>query len=373
VLSGVVKPTAGIGRAIADVAAGLGATAAETTKKQRRGRQRLRQPRLLYSGGAAIRAWRELDAELLRQLGTKRLFGVEEVVCLEQREQRHTVLLLFQDRFLFVEMHAAGSQKDQGTSSMDIFKPLNNMVSGVKHLQKQWKGEEPTEEEEQPEGCRCKIGTMDLCLLRNADIHHDGVGPRLRLEHESTEFPPIMTFPLYYEQISAVVQEGLLAGFISAVEHPDGAANWDKLHQALRSEERSRQECAQHDCVLLEAGKKTLEVFEVERWRLATGTWTTPFLPIDREMCWRWVDATGRKHPHLQQNLKQEESAAKREQPPCELDALFEAQDNWEVEKGQTTDAEGWCYGLAWRSSTWDKNPGMFDVLRKRKWRRTYA
>jgi len=124
---------------------------------------------------------------------------------------------------------------------------------------------------------------------------------------------------------------------------------------------------------LLEAGKKTLEVFEVERWRLALGIWTTPFLPIDNELCWRWVDATGRKHPHLQQNLNREVSAAKREHPPCELDALFEAQDNWEVEKGQTTDPEGWCYGLAWRSSTWENSAGMFDVLRKRKWRRTYA
>merc|ERR1712008_83296 len=244
------------------------------------------------------------------------------------------------------------------------------MVSNVKHLQKQWKGEELTAEEELPEGVKCH--SWDLCLLRVANIGNDEQGPCLRLTIPSYRHHPII-LPLYRGQMSPDVQEGLIAGFRSAVEHPDGAANWEKLHQALRSEERSRQECAQDDSVLLEAGKKTLEVFEVERWRLATGTWNTPFLPIDNELRWRWVDATGRKHPHLQDNLKQEESAAKREQPPCELDALLDAQDSWEVEKGENTDAQGWRYGLAWRSSTCDSSPGMFDVLRKRKWRRTYG
>jgi len=384
IASGVVKPTAGIVQAFADAGAGVGATAAEAIQKQRRGRHRHRQPRLLYSGGAAIRTWCELDAEVLRQLGPKRLFGVEEVVCLEKRERQHTVLLLFKDRFLLVEMHAAqdGNEKDTGTGSMNIlgaidettmklFNPINNVFGSVQHLLHQWQNQESGEEEmpEFEKGGKCL--SMDLCLLHKADIDDDDTGPRLRLTKAGAPRPIVL--PLYHVSLSKDVQDGLLAGFCSAVEHPDGAANWDKLHQALRVEERNRQECAELDSVLkLETGKKTLEVFEVERWRLATGTWATPFLPIDSELCWRWVDATGRKHPHLQPNLAKD-AAAKKNQPPCELDALFTASDSWKVETGESTDSEGWRYGLAWKSSTWDKNPCSFDVLRKRKWLRTYA
>merc|ERR1712003_2047 len=102
---------------------------------------------------------------------------------------------------------------------------------------------------------------------------------------------------------------------------------------------------------------------------MLSDTWVTPYLPMDHELRWRWVGAHGKKHPHLSQSLKRDQVAAK-EEPPCGLDELFKAEGEWEVEKNDGTDANGWRYGLAWKASTWEAEKRMFDELRKRKWYR---
>merc|ERR1712139_431319 len=99
-------------------------------------------------------------------------------------------------------------------------------------------------------------------------------------------------------------------------------------------------------------GQRVLEVFEVERWSPGTGEWTTAFLPIDRDLSWRWVDATGSRHPHLVQNMARQEIAAQ-PRPPCRLDTLFHSTSDWIVDF-EGADMEGWRYGVAWNASTWD-------------------
>jgi len=55
-------------------------------------------------------------------------------------------------------------------------------------------------------------------------------------------------------------------------------------------------------------GQRILEVFEVERWSPAAGKWANPFLPGDRGLSWRWVDATGSRQPHLDPSFTQQRS-----------------------------------------------------------------
>ena len=88
-------------------------------------------------------------------------------------------------------------------------------------------------------------------------------------------------------------------------------------------------------------------------------SWRTPFLPTDIELSWRWVEASGSRHPQLQPELTREKAAAERT-PPCRPNALFHAGSMWTLVKAAgAADEEGWRYGLAWNSSTWDSRPGL--------------
>jgi len=183
------------------------------------------------------------------------------------------------------------------------------------------------------------------------------------------------TFPL--TQSTKSVQDALRHGFQSALVHPDNAANWGELRTALREEQRRQQD------ILPElkdqgAGRRTLEVFEVERFLLRTGSWTAPFLFTDRDLQWRWVNANGQKHSNLKKDFKQEDAATTRSSPPCEIDSevnfkrLFRPVGQWEIVKNDGTDDDGWSYGLFWKSSTWEATHSMFDLLRRRKWQLVY-
>jgi len=186
----------------------------------------------------------------------------------------------------------------------------------------------------------------------------------------------IHSLPLDHDEHSVMgkgVQEGLEAGFKSALTHAESAANWGMLREALREEYFRVHEGAIPDDMKhasSEAGQITLEVFEIERWMLMANEWQTPCLPTDNHLSWRWVDATGHKHPHLQR-LPRSQIAARRS-PPCELDTMFQTAGEWAIDKHVGADDEGWTYGSSWRSATWEANPGLFDVLRRRKWLRTY-
>mmetsp|Transcript_151772 Transcript_151772/g.282778 ORF Transcript_151772/g.282778 Transcript_151772/m.282778 type:complete len:108 (-) Transcript_151772:1-324(-) len=87
---------------------------------------------------------------------------------------------------------------------------------------------------------------------------------------------------------------------------------------------------------------------------------------------WRWVDATGSRHPHLDPSFTQQEIVSKK-QPPCKLNALFHLISDWAVDVHDGTDEDGWRYGIAWNASTWDSKPGLIDALRRRRWTRTYS
>merc|ERR1712008_296096 len=176
--------------------------------------------------------------------------------------------------------------------------------------------------------------------------------------------------------MSPAAFRALVAGSQSAVTHSESIANWDELQTILRGE---RMQQRSHQMLLPSAkdgqfaggsGHRMLEVYEFER-RSPLGDWGTPSLPTDNELSWRWLDSSGYRHPHLIQGYSRE-ACASHKCPPCELEgSLFKAASNWEFSIiNGVTDDNGWIYGLAWNSSTWDSSPSIATGLRKRRWTR---
>jgi len=432
VASGIVKPLSNIGQAISDVGAGISATVGPDTAaaQRRRARPRLRLPRLLFSDAGVIRPWSALEAELLWQIGSECMHGVQEALCLAQDGPRHMVLLLYTYHLALVEIELSGTADgggagaaaptdstgggdasgagtaagDPGGGGMGIMATASGSVEGAEdgHIGPEkaigilgastgkifWQAMKPVTKlvkglQELNQGTSPKAGDGSVKTeifhfrqLRDVAPSDDGAGPTIELIGDNGLH---LELPLYCGPsgtMSASVREGLYSGFDSARTHPDGAANWGSLRAAICEEHVSRQKASDGldgSLQRTDAGELTLEVFEVERWMFMSSEWQTPCLPTEDQLKWRWVDSHGNRHPHLPNPrlLNRKECAARR-RPPCELDAIFTPIGEWTIETGAGTDEDGWSYGLSWKSSTWDKKPGLFDVFRKRKWQRTY-
>lgn len=392
VASGFVKPLSNLGQAISDVGAGISAAVnpISVNVQRRRARRRQRLPRLLFSDGGAIRPWSEVEAELLWQLGSQRMRGIQEVLCINREGVHHWVLLLYTYHLELVELtveERQGGSSGMGASSSvapprgaslgviddatgateKIFwqavKPITKLVHSMKELNK-------ASSSSQREGVDLRLDFGDLRKVQLSEVDappflelFSSSGVALALPLDGGELGPM----------SLLVAQGLADGFRSALTHAEGAANWGILHMALREEHLRQQEDSAVDLLRenSEGVQLTLEVFEVERWMVMSNEWQTPSLPTDSHLKWRWVDATGQKHPHLQR-LPMVQIAA-RKTPPIELDTMFETAGEWTIVQNEGTENDdGWTYGISFRSSTWNSTPDLFDVLRRRRWQRTF-
>jgi hypothetical protein len=114
-----------------------------------------------------------------------------------------------------------------------------------------------------------------------------------------------------------------------------------------------------------------VEVWEVERFLLAYG-WVTPYMLLDTETGWRWVDIHMRKHARVDGRLTRSE-AGKSRVPPLAFGELWKPNGEWTVAMDDNTDSEGWMYAISFSSSTWQNAPGIAASVRKRKWIRKIA
>jgi len=393
----VVKPIAAVGEAASDIGAGISSQAAVETKaeKRRRSRCRQRQPRLLFAESGEIRMWSNLEAELPRQLGWRFVRGVSEVIPLVSGNLYALVLLLFPQKLVVaaismaaVKVASAGMSPSSAAQSEVPRSTPGGLADFFQH-EVTWpfgprrdEGGHATD----VKGNGGDVATVDsLGCLRGVSISKlravrlveapvrsvDGAEVRhqLLLEHASGDNAAVsLSIGPTGAGIGVAVCDALVQGLRAAIlAAPAGAeASWGPVSAALRAERE-----------VLEAGKddvggRVLEVFEVQRWCPGTAEWRTPWLPIDRELSWRWVDTKGHRHPWLEKGLPKVDCAA-RGQPPCEFGGLFRPSSEWWVDVHGGTDQDGWSYGLAWQSATWDKQPGVFDGLRRRRWTREHS
>jgi len=176
--------------------------------------------------------------------------------------------------------------------------------------------------------------------------------------------------PLPSPPLSSNLQDLLEDGLKSVLEAPDRSVNWVHLRSPILEEKSYIDVWENWEA---DGGKRQVEVFEVERRLLTSKKWVTPYLIVDKELRWRWVDSSGRRHPYLDRQLPCE-TASSESVPPCvPRGGQFQPESPWEVTKNSSTDERGWRYSMAWGSQVWDPTPSFTTALRKRRWTRVYV
>jgi hypothetical protein len=265
-------------------------------------------------------------------------------------------------------------------------KPINTFLYGVQDLERQLSGRPELVHMDTATDTMISHRAREFLFSELVAVHVGNEGGILQLEDSLHN---IVDLPLFAAPLGAASCEALADGFRSALANAGNVADWTGFKSALRTERQAAARCHFQSIQYVQGGaeassdadgtgsawaatgQRVLEVFEVERWSPATGEWTTAFLPIDRDLSWRWVDATGCRHPHMVQHLARQEIVGQT-RPPCRLDTLFHSTSDWLVDF-EGADKEGWRYGVAWSASTWDSSPGLLDALRRRRWTRTYS
>jgi len=346
----VVKPIVGIGGAVSDIGSGVAATFGSNHKGKDEHLMRWRQPRLLFATLGELRTFSDLEAELQRSLGPEKMQGILEVIALSREPGRCTSLLLFRSKLMIAEVvydttaqgtkPVALADSFYGKRLAKVFRP----VAGSNDLQR------------------------ELPLAECSTATWDPTAKALVLQEKSGSAKHIvpLEFAVLGEQSRISLVSVLQAAIVDA-QKGGRSADWRAL-RAARIHEQGR--LSSEPPVADVGGHHEVQVVEVQR-RTIGNRWVAPYMPTDRHICWRWVDARGAKHPNLARGLQQEQCAAM-ETPPCELDSRFQPASDWEVQKSEHTDPEGWVYSLAWASSNWGKAAGCSDQLRKRLWVRQY-
>ncbi|CAE7230093.1 CNGA3 [Symbiodinium sp. CCMP2456] len=390
-----VKPVSRVGQAISDVGSGLAAELAPDSGPTQRhhARMRKRQPRLFFSvptsttdlmddaGPSHLRPFSDLEAATLHHLGSTRLRGLQEVVPLTtpQHGTQVAVLLLFGTHCLLADIpfHAcqeaaeakktAASKRSGGASARltaQALKPINTVVYGIQDLSRPSQSSARSEPDDTSQRQVRGFHFQDLTAVTELDdgrvieLHGDSISGTLAL-------------PLFSAPLGQASRDALVFGFRSALKDAR-IASWSTFSKTFRTEDqRSRLFESQGDAAA-GAGLRKLVVWEVERRLPTASEWKTPFLPTDAGLTWRWVDTRGRRHPNLSLGLTRSQAAGSKT-PPCRIGSLYRPTSDWQLEIGPETDRHGWSYGMAWNSSSWEAAPSPLEVLRRRRWTRTFT
>ncbi|CAE7523953.1 Vps13 [Symbiodinium microadriaticum] len=388
-----VKPVSRVGQAISDVGSGLAAELAPDSgpTQRHRARVRKRQPRLFFSvptstadlmddaGPSHLRPFSDLEAATLHHLGSSRLRGLQEVVPLttSQHGTQVAVLLLFGTHCLLADIpfhvcqeaaeakNTAASKRSGGASARltaQALKPINTVVYGIQDLSRpsQSSAEPDDTAQRQVRGFHFKDMTAvsEMDDGRVIELHADSISGTLAL-------------PLFSAPLGQASRDALVSGFRSALED-ERIASWSTFSKTFRSEDQRSRLLERQGDAAAGAGLRKLVVWEVERRLPTASEWKTPFLPTDAGLTWRWVDTRGRRHPNLSLGLTRLQAAGSKT-PPCRIGSLYRPTSDWQLETGPETDHHGWSYGMAWNSSSWEAAPSPLEVLRRRRWTRTFT
>ncbi|CAK9022321.1 unnamed protein product [Durusdinium trenchii] len=405
----VLKPVSKLGEAISDVGSGIASSVSPDggATKRRRRRCRVRPPRLLFGELGVVRPWSNLEAELKRVLGEAGVHGLEEVLTLKEQGYKKILLCLYPQRLLLVELKledemksealsqaagvtgaaASNAQLDSATSAghleegYDFFtavdetavrlfsqmlKPLNTAVSHWDGISNFVAGSSDHDQEVLKRAVKTMVKFSEVLDIEDSQSSSSDMHVKLKLGGGKK-----LVLPMGHVPPGAV--HALVKGLHSASQRGPscGVANWDDLRVALQDASGAPQPISH---LSGGAGRRILEVFEVETFHVVSKTWRTPNWGsmIETETSWRWLDSSGCRHPHLIPGLDKV-VIVERRVPPVELDkSLYQPYSPWEVDRNQGDD-DGWSYGIAWNTSTWVTTPGPFDLFRRRRWTRTYT
>jgi len=413
----LVRPVTGIATAVSDLGKGFTASvnqvAGTDTSQMRRNQARLRTrlPRLLFSELGLLQPWSDLDAEVLRQVGHRNTSSVEVVVPLTLFGPTRKILLLFPEHLLHCEVRM-GDNSNARDSKFEA--PPRAGDQFFSHLQKGGDflgttagamgglivGGGPAELVQEEPGDPEVLKRMQIFRF-GALREVEEVGDDLKLMDTAGKLGALIR--LSASGLGYDARTALAEGLRALVRPGPRRATWGPLRAALSWEADEAAKKDELACVSssslpttgmstsssdqgkgsfqrsaagsgkssVAGGYRTLEVFELESAFPGTGLWSTPSMPMDFDTSWRWADASGSKHPNLKADMKKDK-VIKCKEPPCSLE-MFTPISQWTIDVNQNTNKDGWVYALNWRSSTWDKVPGMFAAVRKRRWTRDFS
>ena len=355
-----VKPVTKLGEAFGDMGTGI-ARSVQSSSSSRPRYARRRPSRAFYGSSGAVREYSERDAFLYSALPELR--GFELVVPLlnhpphiphldlvlpptfaADEETAQMLLVLFETKLVSVSIEKNQHTVSEPAITLSPSRRASIVDVGPGFSQARVVVEIPLR---QIRDARVSIETKSVYLT-------DAFGVKAQ----------------FYLDLPASPKAGeLLRAFANAVANGvgKGGFDWREARQLFtdaqqlgnRHPEENRQ------------GIKKCQVIEVERFLMTYG-WRTPFLMLDSNTGWRWVDQNMQRHSKIRQKLKRSE-AAKFKTPPIDFGDIWTPIDEWQVEVDpDTTDKDGWQYALSFNSSTWQKHSGITASVRKRTWTRNY-
>lgn len=360
----VVKPVAKLGEAIGDVGTGIARTFQPKNKRDRSIYLRKRIPRAFYGQSHVVSEYRVIDA-VIAAVAPEMFQDMEIVIPLKDSR----ALVGFIDRMILISLRV---QRQLSLASIPDSEPGVLSTPGSETPTETLSTAPPPEtsfEEAPITGLR--IDSVVSILLKDiAAASNELSSVEIHLKDKSC-------YELQVDLANAEVVDNLVACIADTISEGcrSGHCDW-------REAKRGLTELAFVECLLSRprAGpsaeysddSKVVEVWEVERFLMAYG-WVTPFMLLDTETSWRWLDSHQNKHARIDGRLSRNE-AANAKTPPLSFGELWKPVTEWEVEIDEgRTDANGWMYAISFNSSTWQNSPGIAASVRKRKWTRILA
>jgi hypothetical protein len=354
----LVKPLSKVGEALGDVGTGIAKSVAPSSRQANKMVYvRRRIPRAFYGKSGIVDDYKVADAMLHASLPVNEM---ETVIALKNSQ----LLIGFSDNIVIVDVKV---QRDisllsvHGTSTPPLLDELQSEPSeGFIPVASR----EPSSLEDVPlmDVQFSIVEEFQACDVIESIPNVKALRVRLSLSNDRNldMFVDLRPDDDYARKLIVALSEALT---------PNGSSfDWKNFKRELREYEFAAPLQKRDERPDFKVTESTLvEVWEVERFLMAYG-WVTPFMMLDVETSWRWVDQSMHKHPRIDGRLSRKE-CAKTKSPPLVFGELIKPQDEWHVTiDAESTDPHGWIYAISFSSSTWQSAPGIAASVRKRRW-----
>jgi len=347
----VVKPIAKVGEALGDMGTGIARSFKPASRKDedRIVHVRRRIARAFYGTNKAVEDYRALDAMLYAALP---LEGMEITVMLRHGK----VMVGFIDRIAVVEVK---TERQLSTASVGVHTPGAHVETPTQ--------EEPTAETRPASSTIEDMPMMDVSLVILDEISAAEIASIACIEKVGS----VLIDTERGSRIELELERSELAAAVARTMESKHSWDWREVKHMIEEIDFSELSQRRPEATP-EQGATLVEVWEVERFLMAYG-WVTPFMMLDVNTGWRWVDENMHKHQRIDGRLSRKE-CAETKKPPLVFGELLKPTDDWRIEiDPETTDEHGWRYAISFSSSTWENAPGIAASVRKRKWTRPIA
>jgi len=375
----VVKPITKIGQAAEDLTTGLAKEIGTEGKiigsKQTILVKRKRPPRLLFGDMGIVRVWSDFDAWVWKNMQVL-CRGIQIALPLGltdegTKELTFASLLLFSDSIIMAQINTPKEEEidDSVNSIFDaiggasgkvvgrLMVPLRTVAKTGNFVLRPVISLFDDDQQVPEEVTRRVLWSIELRDISSGTIEGNSV---VFFDQNQTRYP------IYAEALNDKMRRQLLK--IATEKHLDT----ERLGKLLKNDGVSgsgKMDSSKNppsaNCVQEE---RKIKVFQLQRFNLVS--WTAPFLPVEPDAQKVWFDTNMEPHSKLNKKFNLEDLQAA-DVPPIDAGDLWKPVGPWEI-VDEDADELGWTYAVNWQATVWTKEPGWFDIVRRRLWQRRY-